>query len=293
MGKTIVNCDEARERLDAYAIGALDETEADELTRHLGECLACWEELGKSQRTASLLALSVPIHQAPPGLRERLMAQAERERRGVVAAVERRPSLWERLRPGLRTTARAAAVAGVVALVFSGFLQVQMSGLRGDKNDLQDQLSVASTEIEQQRQIMSVLSASDTRKVPIEASTTNSSAESVYNWSRANDTGFIVCSDFPSLPSGSVYQAWFTAEGRSAEPIATFVPQDGGCQIPIDMSRLAWRPAGIGISVEQEGGSVTPSSSWFAYATFARDAQEGSGRSGGNIADMALAAFGP
>jgi anti-sigma factor (TIGR02949 family) len=287
-----MNCDEARERLDAYAIGALEESEADELARHLGGCPVCWEELDKSQRTASLLALSVPIQQAPPRVRERLIAQAERERSGV-AVVDRRLTLWERLRPGLRTTARAAALAGVVALVFSGLLQVQMTGLRGDKNDLEDQLSAASTELEQQRQIMSVLSASDTRKVPIEASTTSSNAESVYNWSRANDTGFIVCSDFPSLPSGSVYQAWFTAETGSPEPIATFVPQDGACQIPIDMSRLDLRPVGIGISVEPDGGSVRPSSRWFAFASFARDAQDGSGRSGGNIADMALAAFGP
>jgi Anti-sigma-K factor rskA len=287
-----MNCDEARELLDAYAIGALEQSETDEVARHLESCLACWEELRKSQRTASLLALSVPIHQAPPGLRERLMAQAEREASGVAMVDRGVVPLWERLRPGLRTTARAAALAGVIALVFSGFLQIQMSGLRGDKNDLEDQLSAASTELEQQRQIMSVLSASDTRKVPIEASITNSSAESVYNWSGESDTGFIVCSDFPSLPGGSVYQAWFTAGGGSAEPIATFVPQDGRCQIPIDMSRLAWRPAGIGISVEPEGGSLRPSG-WVAFASFERDAQEGSGRSGGNIADMALAAFGP
>jgi anti-sigma factor (TIGR02949 family) len=284
-----MDCDEAKERLDAYAIGALDESEADEISRHVSGCLACWEELGKSQRTASLLALSAPIHQAPSRLRDRIIAQAERERR---ADTVQRPSLWERLRPGLRTTAGAAALAGVVALVFSGFLQVQMSGLRGDKNNLEDQLSAASTELEQQRQIMSVLSQPDARRVPIEASTTNSQAESVYNWSRANDTGFIVCSDFPSLPSGSVYQAWFTAEESAVEPIATFVPQDGGCQIPIDMSRLDWRPSGIGISVEPEGGSERPSSRWFAHASFERDAQEGSGRSEGSL-DMALAAFGP
>jgi anti-sigma factor (TIGR02949 family) len=287
-----MDCDEVRESLDAYAIGALAVSEADEITRHLGGCPACWEELDKSQRTASLLALSVPIQQAPPRVRERLIAQAERERSGV-AVVDRRLSLWERLRPGLRTTARAAALAGVVALVFSGFLQLQMDGLRGDKNDLEEQLTAASSELEQQRQIVAVLSASDTRKVPMEAATISSGAESVYNWSRETDTGFIVCSNFPPLPAGSVYQVWFTADGRSDEPIATFVPKAGGeCQIPMDMSRLNWRPAGIGISVEPEGGSVTPSSQWVAFASFARDAQEGSGRSQGSI-DMALVAFGP
>jgi anti-sigma factor RsiW len=284
----MMNCDEAAELLDAYAVGALEESESDELMRHVGDCISCWEELSKSERTAGLLALAVPIQEAPAHLRDRLMAQAGRE---GGAATHRLP-LWRRLRPGWRSTARAVGLAGVVALAFSAFLQVQMSGLRGDKNDLEQQLTATGAELEQQRQIVAVLSAPDTRKVPMEAATIRSQAESVYNWSRQNDTGFIVCHNFPPLPAGSVYQVWFTAEAGSTEPVATFVPQDGGCQIPMDMSRLDWRPAGIGISVEPEGGSVRPSSRWFAYASFEREAQEGSGRSGGGL-DMALAAFGP
>ncbi len=126
-----MNCDEAKELLDAYALGALEKREGEELMRHVAGCLSCWEELSKSQRTAGLLALSVPIHEAPARLRERLMAEAGRE--GIV--IHRLP-FWQRLRPGWRSTARAVGLAGVVALVFSGFLQVQMTGLRGDKNDL-------------------------------------------------------------------------------------------------------------------------------------------------------------
>jgi hypothetical protein len=283
----MTNCDEATELLDAYALGALDKSESEELMRHVAGCLSCWEELSKSQRTAGLLALSVPIQEAPARLRDRLMAKAEREG-GTAPHV---PS-WLRLRPGWRTTARAVGLAGVVALAFSAFLQVQMSGLRGDKNDLAQQLTATGAELEQQRQGLAVLSAADVKKVPMEASTLRSQAESVYNWSRANDTGFIVCHNFPLVPAGSVYQVWFTAEGGSAEPVATFIPQDGGCQIPMDMSRLDWRPAGIGISVEPEGGSVRPSSRWFAYASFQREPNEGSGRGEGSV-DMALAAFGP
>jgi anti-sigma-K factor RskA len=283
----MTNCDEATELLDAYALGALDKRESEELMRHVAGCLGCREELSKSQRTAGLLALSVPIHEAPARVRDRLIAQARRE--GIVT---HRLPLWQRLRPGWRTTVRAVGLAGVVALAFSAFLQVQMSGLRGDKNDLVQQLTATGAELEQQRQAVAVLSAADVKKVPMEAATISSRAESVYNWSRANDTGFIVCHNFPPVPAGSVYQVWLTAESGPAEPVATFVPQDGGCQIPMDMSRLDWRPAGIGISVEPEGGSVRPSSRWFAYASFQREPNEGSGRGEGSV-DMALAAFGP
>jgi len=287
MGKSMMNCDEASELLDAYALGALDKRESEELMRHVAGCLSCWEELSKSERTAGLLALSVPIHEAPARVRDRLMAQAKRE--GIVT---HRLPLWQRLQPGWRSTARAVGLAGVVALVFAGFLQVQMSGLRGDKNNLEQLLTATDTELEQQRQVVAVLSASDTRKVPMDDATIRSQAGSVYHWSPETDTSFIVCHNFPPVPAGSVYQVWFTAESEPAEPVATFVPQDGGCQIPMDMSRLDWRPTGIGISVEPEGGSERPPSRWFAYASFQPEANEGSGRGEGSV-DMALAAFGP
>jgi len=282
-----MNCDQAKELLDAYALGALEKGDADALMRHVAGCLECSKELTKSQRTAALLALTVPIEEAPPRLRGRLMAQAG----GESGAPARLPA-WQRLRPSWRMTVRAVGLAGVVALAFSAFLQVQMNGLRGDKNNLEQQLTATDTELEQQRQIVSVLSASDTRKVPMDAAAIRTQAGSVYHWSPENDTGFIVCHNFPPLPQGSVYQVWFTAQAGPAEPVATFAPQDGGCQIPMDMSRLDWRPSGIGISVEPEGGSARPSSRWFAYAEFQREAYEGSGRSGDGL-DVAVVALGP
>jgi len=278
-------CAEALELVDAYALGAVDEVEADLVERHVAGCLRCWEELAKSQRTAALLALSVTIEQAPRHLGDRIMAQAEREG----AAGPRAPVLG-RLRLTRRMAVRAVAFAGVAALAFSAFLQVQMSDLRDDKDNLQQQLSATTSELEQQRQIVAVLSASDSRKLAMEAAL-RSQAESVYNWSRDNDAGFIVCRNFPAPPEGSVYQVWFTTEGH-AEPVATFVPQDGGCQIPMDMSRVEWRPMGIGISVEPESGSERPSRRWFSYASFERPSDDGSGRSMGGI-DVMVTVIGP
>jgi len=278
-------CAEALELVDAYALGAVDEIEAGVVERHVAGCLRCWEELVKSQRTAALLALSVPIEHAPRHLGDRIMAQAERE-----SAAGTPLPVWGRLRLTRRVAVRVVAFAGVAALAFSAFLQVQLSDLRDDKDNLQQQLSATTSELEQQRQIVAVLSASDSRKVAMEAAL-RSQAESVYNWSRDNAAGFIVCRNFPAPPEGSVYQIWFTTEGH-AEPVATFVPQDGGCQIPMDMSRMDWRPMGIGISVEPQSGSERPSRRWFSYASFERPSDDGSGRSMGGL-DVMVTAIGP
>lgn len=277
-------CEDVQEHLDAYALGALEPAETEEVERHVAGCVECWEEMLKSQRTAALLALSVPIQQAPAYLGNRILAAAELDH----AKVRRARGL--RL-PGWRATARALSVAGVGALALAVFLQVQLSDLRGDKDQLADRLSVASAELEQQRQIVAVLSAEDTRKVSMQPAAFRSSAESVYNWSRENASGFIVCRNFPTQPEGRVYQVWFVTDGQ-VQPVATFVPQDGACQIPMDMSRIDWRPEGIGISVEPQGGGESPTRPWFLYAHFDEAQPDGSGRSGAGF-DLAVAAFGP
>ena len=278
-----MKCDETKDLLDAYALGAVDQDEAYRLEGHVADCLDCWEELNKSRRTAALLSLSVPIRPAPDHLRRRIMARAQiDDTRG-----ERR-TLLPRLRPTWRSAVGALGVAAVGTLFFASLLQVQVTGLRGDKNEIAQQLTAASTELEQQRQIVAVLSASDSEKLPMDAAALRSQAESVYNWSRDSAAGFIVCNDFPALEAGQVYQVWFTTTGR-VEPVATFVPYaDGGCQIPMDMSRIEWRPDGIGISIEPEGGSSSPSRGWFAYASF----NEGSRRRSTGI-DFTVSAFGP
>ena len=161
-----------------------------------------------------------------------------------------RRHLLPRLRPTWRSAVGALGVAAVSALFFASLLQVQVTGLRGDRNDIAQELTAASTALEQQRQIVAVLSASDSEKIPMDSAALRSQAESVYNWSRDTAAGFIVCNNFPALPPGEVYQIWFTRTGH-VEPVATFVPHaDGGCQIPMDMTRVDWRPGGIGISIE-------------------------------------------
>jgi anti-sigma factor RsiW len=278
-----MRCEETKDLLDAYALGAVDPDEAYRLEGHVADCLDCWEELNKSRRTAALLSLSVHIRPASDQLRRRIMARAQTDD----ARAERR-SLLPRLRPTWRSAVGALGVAAVGSLFFASLLQVQVTGLRGDKNEISQQLTAASTELEQQRQIVAVLSASDSEKIPMNSAALRSEAESVYNWSRDNAAGFIVCNNFPALPAAQVYQVWFTTTGH-VEPVATFVPHaDGGCQIPMDMTRVDWRPAGIGITIEPEGGSSRPSHGWFAYASF----NEGSRRRSTGI-DFTVSAFGP
>src|SRR3989475_11553288 len=139
-------CAETMELVDAYALGALENQAPAALQQHLAACAPCREELSKSQRTAALLSLSVRIEQAPSSLRARIFAMAETEKYDLPA--------WRRFLPSRRTSTRALAFGGVAALAFAVFLQAQLTNLRGDKNQLQEQLSAARSGLAQQPQIV-------------------------------------------------------------------------------------------------------------------------------------------
>src|SRR6185437_13184494 len=70
----------------AYALGALDASEAEAFRRHLQTCTVCQEELTSFQKVVDELPLSAPRHKAPAALRRKVMrdvnADARAARRG-------------------------------------------------------------------------------------------------------------------------------------------------------------------------------------------------------------------
>lgn len=270
-----MDCTEIIELLDAYALGAAAKPEAESIERHVADCVRCWEELNEAQRAAALIALSLPIHSPPDSLGRRILAAAQRDTRRksrsrhpvIGGAIAPRRSPW-------LAASWSLAAAGVAALVFASFLQVQMADLRHEKNDLAQQVSdlrahneAADAQLEQQRQIMAVLSHPDTQSVPMTPVSSSSRASAVYGWSRSGGQAFILCQGLPALEAGQVYQAWF-AIGNDYVPARIFSTSDGTCLIPMDVGWLTGRPNGIGITIEPDGGSGQPSGQWVLYAAF-------------------------
>lgn len=73
-----MDCDEVKELLDAYALGAADADEAAALEEHMGDCVRCWPSFTEAQQAAASLALSVSLQQAPESLRKGILAEIER-----------------------------------------------------------------------------------------------------------------------------------------------------------------------------------------------------------------------
>ena len=68
-----------RDDLAAYALGALEAGDAEELRHHLEDCDACRQQLRWLQPAVDLLPRSVPQLEPPPRLRKRLMATVRAE----------------------------------------------------------------------------------------------------------------------------------------------------------------------------------------------------------------------
>ncbi len=274
-----MDCPEVMDLLDAYALGATGRGEAREIEGHIADCARCWEELSKSQQTAALLALALPMPEVPERVGRRLLEAAAREQPRARRAPRAR--LFGRFRLSWPALAGAMGLAGVASLAFAGFLQVQMNDLRDDKTALEQQVQSTSLELARQmgsagrqldteKQMFAVLSAPDTLKMPLSPVSRAAPvlrASVIYNWSAQTRKGFMLCQDMPPLSGDQVYQVWFTSDG-GARSVGTFRTDDGTCQMAMDLSFLSARPDGLAISVEKAGGSDWSTDGWLFYADF-------------------------
>jgi hypothetical protein len=275
---TLMDCEQVRELLDAYALGASDPADAAVVEEHVADCVRCWGELSKGQQTAALLALTVQIEEAPARLGERIIARAQRER----SLAGEPPGIWSRFRMPWPATAGALGVASLVALGVSAFFGLQVQDLRNKNSDLQTQLASSTSQIQQQLQttskqlsdqqsIFTVLADDHRVQVPV-TDPAGSPAEAYYTWSPEKHRGFLLCEGLPALVAGTMFELWVVTKNGSAQkanPMQSFDSSNGTCQVTMDYSALSGTPAGIGITVEKVPMSGSQHASWLLYGNLA------------------------
>ena len=144
-----MDCSEVRDIIDAYALGAGTPEEAALIESHVAECVDCWNELGKAQRTAALVAFSAPMVDVPEGLEDRIMSIARQE--AEMETKERpvtQPPLMQRLGLSWASAAAGLGVASVAALAFAGFLQSEVNDLRAENTRMESQMNGTTQELE-------------------------------------------------------------------------------------------------------------------------------------------------
>ncbi len=274
-------CDDIRDDLDAYALGALDSGDARRVEQHVAACADCRRLLDHARGSAASLALSVPMASAGPSVRARVLAAAESEF-GVVGAqpAARAPAhiAAQRSRWWLASAAvLVAALAGVSA--WAAVTQRRVDDLERDRSAIraaataqaadlastQAQLadmSAASSRVEAalatQRAMMDVMAQPDVVHVALHGAGPATSASAQYVWSPARDAGVMLADGLPRLDAGQTYQAWVVYE-TSWESAGTFSvdPSGTGTLLVSGHDEAATAPpAWYCVTIEPAGGSA-------------------------------------
>jgi anti-sigma-K factor RskA len=234
----------------AYVLDALDDDERALFETHLEACDACAREVAELREPAARLSATTNVP-PPPGLRERVLAEAARtpQERGShpdeLAARRALPRTaatpW-----GYRLTAAAAAV-----------LLVAVAGLAYLVVDLNDRLAETEATAERARDtaetVSAVLAAPDATLVTSEAPG-GAAARVVVSPSRGE--AVLVAEGLAPAPGERTYQLWLIDED-GATSAGLFDTDADGRATEVLAGDLAGAAA-IGVTLEPAGGSRQP-----------------------------------
>jgi hypothetical protein len=214
---------EARERLDAYALGALDAAETELVDEHLGACDVCRAELAELRRVAdglpAALEVTSPLRVHPS------------VKRRVLAAIQR-PTRPGHFRPALWPVAAAAAL-----LMFAGStayavrLQIEQQDLAVTvRQDTLDELGATLSQPDQLR-VLEVLDSGATTKRslrPVDPAQPAFHASYGKLWTRSDDADVVVMvNKLPRPPAGQRYELLVTSNGRTSNAGPLKLDSDG------------------------------------------------------------------
>ena len=193
-----IDCDAARENIDAFALGALDADEAPELEEHLRTCIACARELRGARETAASLSLTAPMVPAAAALKARVMASA-----AVLSPGQRRRPSWNYW----AVAAAALAVLAAGGITWGAIMQRHANDVSGQNAVARAEATQSSQQLASlvswQRGMLEVSSQADLRTTPMTGTILAPSADGQYFWSATKQEGAFFATGMPPLPAGN------------------------------------------------------------------------------------------
>lgn len=230
-----INCQEMRDLIPAYALGALDEAERAQVERALPACPELRAELKDYQALADRLSFSAPPATPPPAVLGRILSATATP----VTAPGPRRWQWVAL----------AATMGFIFLFSNLFWIVQIeqmrAGSQGHAADLLQFLGMGP---------------------PVRAelgATGDGETNAVLVWVRGEteDTwvAWFVARQFPEAPPGSAYQIWLNRpDGRRISPGVFTVDAEGSGALVFTIAEPLEDFESVGVTAEPMGGSPGP-----------------------------------
>ena len=224
------------ELLPAYALGALDDTEARRVEVHLRECSLCQEMYRSYLETAHLMAYAVPVYDPPARLREsiRLLTLPSSTTREETPASERRTSASpNRFLSSPRPLAMLLIVVSLVTAGLAGW-NVRLSGkLAAMESEMTDAHELAEILMD----YMEAPDAYDTE--PVYSTNGDVQARGMVLRERNGKRIILVAEGLPPLNDGHMYQVWLYDRLGKAIPVREFRCDEKGRAVVIFESPIA------------------------------------------------------
>jgi anti-sigma-K factor RskA len=222
-----MDCDQVREQLDAFAVGALEPDEQREIERHLEGCPDCREMADRLVTAANLLPLALAAASPvtpPAGLKERVLAAvpAKAPPAAEPDRLERAESRTRRRFWNSRTLAAAAALA---LLVVSLVLGVRLSQALDREEAVREQVREVFTQ--QQELVLEVVDSDKTQRVILRAVSDDSNAYGKLYTRSDLPHVVVMAARLPPPPEGQSYHLWLTKDGKT-EPAGVLMLNDQG-----------------------------------------------------------------
>jgi anti-sigma-K factor RskA len=227
----------------AYAVDALDDDERATFEAHLPGCLDCQAEVASLREATALLADESALT-PPASLRSSVLAGIStiRPLPPEVERPERTEPVLAKVVPMRRRRFRVASLATAAAVAASVAVGVAWQPWHDDTTT-----SVSATADQ-------VLAAGDAQKVSLDFK--DGSSASVYR-SKSKGRAVILTDGMATPPAGKVYELWLRNAAGKLIP-AGLMPKAADNKVLLKGN--AANATGVGITVEPDGGSKTPTS---------------------------------
>lgn len=280
-----MGCEETREALDAYALGALTPEEAKAVEAHVAGCDECRALLDEANQVASRLAFGVPLWRPSSQLRERILTSAHQWTEARAGGLRGRLA-----RAALPMAAALLLAFAIGSAAWSYKLERDVNSLSDDVDRVRNQAAIAEARllsadsnlasmtqqivrteqiINEQGAVFGTLTAPDVKTLQLWDTTRNEDgARGVYFWSPEYGTAGVTCTNLPGLPEGQVYHLWFFKDGK-AHSGGTFSSRNGVGLHAVNLDDLGLKGpfTAYGVSVETAGAaSLWPTSDLVLYA---------------------------
>lgn len=251
------NCDQFRELIEAYVLGALDVDERTGLDAHLASgCVNCSKAIEEARWLVSHLAYLAPDQRPSPLLKERLMrtvrAEAAASRRS--ASVFRSRTMW--------TWIGVAAL--IILALYSGWdarrsrdqarqAKNNAAETQKDRQKLQEQLTLAQREV-------NILTDPASLKITLRPQNAQIPA---LDGAWHSELGIVVTGQHVAVPAGNhVLQLWLIPKTPGAKPVPSLTLRpdvDGKFVLAVfSPPKVMAETKALAITEEPPGGSPQP-----------------------------------